>query len=102
MKFMSEDGKVFDTLEECQAHEATLVSLVGLSQSDIDEAFADPVNSPLAALIEKMGRDLMKKRVEMGGRKRAPRGSRKEEPTPPPSAELEQQVEEVDNVMGTP
>jgi hypothetical protein len=79
VKFLAEDGEVFDTAEACAAHEATLKwsSLVGLAQEDVDAAFADPVNHPLAALIERKGRELVKARVEAGGarRQRKVRGS---------------------------
>ena len=101
MKFMANDGKVFDTAEECKAHEATLVSLVGLSQADLDDAFSNPAGA-LAGLIEKTGRELAKKRIESGVRKRAPNGSRADKLAPPTAAELEQQVEDCDEVMDAP
>lgn len=99
MKFLSDDGKVFETAEECRAHEALLVSLVGLTQADIDEALADPVNSALAALIEKTAKFLAKRRIEMGGRKRAANSSRAA-PAPPTPEETAKQVEDFDDVMG--
>ena len=99
MKFVADDGKIFDTAEECKAHEATLVSLVGLTQADLDEAFANPAG-PLAALIERTGRELAKKRLEAGVRKRAPNGSRSDKFAPPSAAELAQQVKDFDDVMG--
>ena len=122
MKFLSDDGKAFYTIAACKAHEATLVSLVGLTQGQLDVAFADPVNSPLAALIERIGRELAKKRLEKGGRRRAPNGSRKVEASTDGSPaslatqkvlkeafaatgvdiEFVRAADEVDDVMGTP
>lgn len=48
MKFIADDGKIFDTMEECQEHEDALVK-----DSEIDAAIATMMNGKYMPIKEK-------------------------------------------------
>ena len=48
MKFIAEDGKIFNTLEECQEHEDTLIK-----DAEIDAGIATMMNGKYMPIKEK-------------------------------------------------
>lgn len=86
-KYIADDGKEFDTAEECKAYEEKeeLKSLCGLTVHEILNTLSGS-KPELAAAFERIGRQCAANRIASGGAKRARKGKGAEaEPKKPPT-----------------
>jgi ABC-type taurine transport system substrate-binding protein len=76
MKFLAFDGKVFETVEECAAHEAAKpeARVVGLTPEQVAAALAR-TDIDLADAFEAIGSKIARARRESGDLKRTRKGN---------------------------